>query len=413
MIKVEVDKFRQQILSLKVLLRSLLDKDLLSQSFSFTERLQIIQDRVEEIVLRSEALAAEEDSANLQLERGFSVLETFERSRSQKDSEVNITVNAANRIRQKHQETVAVMENIRNLATQGYNSLNNTMEGFLNEIRTSLMLLDDWMNELEQVNAQSIEKVAEIGLINKTINNHLEAAVTLITKAREDATNALNLFDSLVLWIPTLQANMSDAKEIGRRAYDTARQQYNNASIVFNVTSHLETHMSNNTASIAEEALLLKELAQEVRRNATDVIESVYKASEEFSNVMNQTKDALKQITILQEHVRTSEQQASEHLAESQKYHTQAVTAIHEAQEIHERAGNILDTVENYGVVAEQAKQQSQKSIQDANELTAFHQSRIDYASNIAQSLHSSHNSSHSLVVLAEKVENHAKEENE
>jgi hypothetical protein len=144
------------------------------------------------------------------------------------------------------------MENIRNLITQGYNSLNNTMEGFLNEIRTSLMLLDDWMDELEQVNAQSIEKVAEIGLINKTINNHLEAAVTLITKAREDATNALNLFDSLVLWIPTLQANMSDAKEIGRRAYDTARQQYNNASIVFNVTSHLETHMSNNTTSIAE-----------------------------------------------------------------------------------------------------------------------------------------------------------------
>jgi hypothetical protein len=49
-----------------------------------------------------------------------------------------------------------------------------------------------------------------------------------------------------------------------------------------------------------QEALLLKELAQEVRRNATDVIEAVHKASEEFSNVMNQTKDALKQITILQ-----------------------------------------------------------------------------------------------------------------
>jgi hypothetical protein len=56
MIKVEVDKFRQQILSLKVLLRSLLDMDLLSQSFSFTERLQIIQDGVEEIVLRSEVI---------------------------------------------------------------------------------------------------------------------------------------------------------------------------------------------------------------------------------------------------------------------------------------------------------------------------------------------------------------------
>jgi hypothetical protein len=56
MIKVEVDKFRQQILSLQVLLRSLLDMDLLSQSFSFTERLQIIQDRVEEIVLRSEVI---------------------------------------------------------------------------------------------------------------------------------------------------------------------------------------------------------------------------------------------------------------------------------------------------------------------------------------------------------------------
>jgi methyl-accepting chemotaxis protein len=45
---------------------------------------------------------------------------------------------------------------------------------------------------------------------------------------------------------------------------------------------------------------LLKELAQEVRKNATDVIEAVRKASEEFSNVRNQTNDALKQITILQ-----------------------------------------------------------------------------------------------------------------
>ena len=56
MIKVEVDKFRQQILSLKVLLRSLLDMDLLSQSFSFTGQLQIIQDGVEQIVLNSEVI---------------------------------------------------------------------------------------------------------------------------------------------------------------------------------------------------------------------------------------------------------------------------------------------------------------------------------------------------------------------
>ncbi len=102
-----------------------------------------------------------------------------------------------------------------------------------------------------------------------------------------------------------------------------------------------------------------------------------------------------------------------EHRDESQKYHTQALTAKHEAQEIHQRAGNILDTVQNYRVVAEQARQQSQKSIEDASELTTFHQSRIDYATNRAQSLHLSYNSSSSLVTLAEKVENHAREENE
>ena len=98
---------------------------------------------------------------------------------------------------------------------------------------------------------------------------------------------------------------------------------------------------------------------------------------------------------------------------ESQKYCTQALTAKHEAQEIHQRAKNILDTVQNYRGVAEQARQQSQKSIEDASELTTFHQSRIDYATNTAQALHSSYNSSSSLVTLAEKVENHAREENE
>ena len=44
----------------------------------------------------------------------------------------------------------------------------------------------------------------------------------------------------------------------------------------------------------------MKDLAEEVRKNATDVIEAVYKTSEDFSSVMDQIKDALKQITILQ-----------------------------------------------------------------------------------------------------------------
>ena len=101
------------------------------------------------------------------------------------------------------------------------------------------------------------------------------------------------------------------------------------------------------------------------------------------------------------------------HLDESQKYFTKAVTARREAQEIEEHARKILHTVENYGAVAAEVNQKSQKSIQEASELTTFHQSRIDYATSISQSLSSSYNSSQSLVALARKVENHAKEENE
>ena len=113
------------------------------------------------------------------------------------------------------------------------------------------------------------------------------------------------------------------------------------------------------------------------------------------------------------EQVRTAEQQSNMHLDESQKYFTKAVTARREAQEIEEHARKILHTVENYGAVAAEVNQKSQKSIQEASELTNFHQSRIDYATSISQSLSSSYNSSQSLVALARKVQNHAKEENE
>jgi hypothetical protein len=108
----------------------------------------------------------------------------------------------------------------------------------------------------------------------------------------------------------------------------------------------------------------------------------------------------------------TYEQKANERREESQEYHTEGITAQRKAQEIHDRAQSILDTVENYAVVAQKARQESQTSVKDASDLTTFHQSRIDYAENIAQSLHSSHNSSSSLVFLAEKIENHAEEEN-
>ncbi len=207
--------------------------------------------------LSLQTLATEEDSAKLQEERVFSVLEVLEKSRSDIASEVNETVYATNKIIQEHRDNMEVMENIRILVTQSYNSLNNTMDGLLNEIRTPLMLLDDWMEELGQISVKSMEKVNKIGLINKTINNHLETALTLMTKAKADAINAVNLLDSLVLRIPSLQANMSDVKTIGKNAYDAARQRYNNASIVFNVTSHLEIDMSHNTSSIAEVIFVL------------------------------------------------------------------------------------------------------------------------------------------------------------
>ena len=56
MVKVEVDKFRQQLLGLKILFHSLLDMNILSQSLNFTKRLEIIQADIEEIVTRSEVM---------------------------------------------------------------------------------------------------------------------------------------------------------------------------------------------------------------------------------------------------------------------------------------------------------------------------------------------------------------------
>ena len=51
-----MERFRQQLMSLNTLLHSLLEMDILSQSFSFPERLQITQQRVDEIVTRSEVI---------------------------------------------------------------------------------------------------------------------------------------------------------------------------------------------------------------------------------------------------------------------------------------------------------------------------------------------------------------------
>ena len=44
----------------------------------------------------------------------------------------------------------------------------------------------------------------------------------------------------------------------------------------------------------------LQDVAEEVRKNATEVTEAVYKTSEDFSSVMDQIKDSLKNITVLQ-----------------------------------------------------------------------------------------------------------------
>lgn len=96
-----------------------------------------------------------------------------------------------------------------------------------------------------------MDKVKNIINVNKTINNLLETTVALVTKAKIDVTETVNLFNSLVEMISTLQTNISALKKIGKSAYETARQRYINASIVFNVTSPLETHLSNSS-SIAE-----------------------------------------------------------------------------------------------------------------------------------------------------------------
>ena len=46
--------------------------------------------------------------------------------------------------------------------------------------------------------------------------------------------------------------------------------------------------------------MMLKEYAQKIRKNATDVVEAVQKTSEELSDFMNQINDALREITVLQ-----------------------------------------------------------------------------------------------------------------
>ena len=207
-------------------------------------------------------LATWEKSAELQIATGFDVLEIFEESRTEKESEVNITLNVVSRILQEHRETLVIMNDIRNLLAESYNLLNDTLEDLVKEIRTSLMLLDDWVEDLEDINAQSMEKVMEIGFINRTIVNHLELIVAVIAKAKTEATQAANMFDSLVLKIPTLQTNMSDAKQIGKSAFSRAREQYNNASIVFNVTLQLEMQLSNNTPSIKEVSILISSNAR-------------------------------------------------------------------------------------------------------------------------------------------------------
>ena len=144
------------------------------------------------------------------------------------------------------------MDEIKSLITESHDILNNTVGSLMDEIRTSLMLLEDWVTELNEVKANSMDKVSEIGLINKTINDHLQTMMTLVSKAKENATEAVKLFDSLALIVLSLQANITALKENGKDAYDTARQRYNNASIVFNVTSQLEMRMSNSTSSVAE-----------------------------------------------------------------------------------------------------------------------------------------------------------------
>ena len=88
------------------------------------------------------------------------------------------------------------------------------------------------------------------------------------------------------------------------------------------------------------------------------------------------------------------------------------MAAKREAKEIEEHARKILDTMENYRTISKETNQQSQRSLQEANELTSFHQSRIDYAATVSQSLYSSDNSSQSLIVLARNVEKHALDEN-
>ena len=46
--------------------------------------------------------------------------------------------------------------------------------------------------------------------------------------------------------------------------------------------------------------MMLKEYAQKIRKNATDVVEAVRKTSEELSDFMDQINDALREITVLQ-----------------------------------------------------------------------------------------------------------------
>lgn len=182
----------------------------------------------------------------------MSIFEVLGRQASQKEFDVNKTVIAINRVQKHYHETRNIVLEIHILIIHTYNSLDNTIDGVMNETRTSLALLDRWNVELEQINAHSMDKVKEIGNKNKTIYDQLETTMVLIIKARDDAKNAVTLFESLMSKVLALQANITAVTKLGKNAYDAARQRYNNASIVFNVTSHLDIHTSNSTRSITK-----------------------------------------------------------------------------------------------------------------------------------------------------------------
>ena len=111
--------------------------------------------------------------------------------------------------------------------------------------------------------------------------------------------------------------------------------------------------------------------------------------------------------------MRLSERNASERYSESRKSHADATRVVQQAEQIHQHSRNILETMQNYAVVAEQAELKSQKSLNYSSELTRLHQSGIEFAANVTRALQSSYNSSRDLMEVGENVKTHASEENE